>query len=357
MAFQIKDFVSISASMLNHIRGVTTKITDLMPGSVSRTLVEAPAVEIEELYLQIFNGLREAIPVATFKSFRFDKLPAKYARGFVSVSAKTAPAKAFVVPKGTVFNSTDGRSYLSAEDVTWSASAKLIRVPVIAEAPGVGYNISSGSIVSSPAFSSDYTISNAAINSGRDQETSQEQEARFASYIGSLSRGTNYACIYAAESTVVEDEAGNIVEYVTRSGFTEIAGYVKIFIYSSSGLPSRDLIALGQRTIDGWKEPDSGIIIPGYRAGGVNIEVASMVERAVPLKARVSTFSNYVLDDAMQQAIYDSYSTLLSGVRSGETLYVDAIETAILSVAGIKSVVLDATDNLECGAGEALIPG
>lgn len=90
MAFQIKDFVSIAASMINHMRGTQNKVTDFQPGSVARTLVEGPAVEIEELYLQMFIGLREAIPIATFQSFGFDKLPASYGSGYVSIS-KSAP--------------------------------------------------------------------------------------------------------------------------------------------------------------------------------------------------------------------------------------------------------------------------
>lgn len=51
MAFQIKDFASIVASQINHARAVSDKITDFQPGSVARTIMEAPAVEIEELYL------------------------------------------------------------------------------------------------------------------------------------------------------------------------------------------------------------------------------------------------------------------------------------------------------------------
>ena len=355
--FQIKDFVSITASMLNHIRGTTTKITDLIPGSVSRTLVEAPAVEIEELYLQIFNGLREAIPVATFKSFGFEKLPAKYARGFVSVSRPAPPSVAMTVAAGTTFTSSDGRAYLSTQDVVWPTSASSVRIPVIAERPGLAYNISAGSITASTAFDSTHTISNSTINNGRDVETDTEREARFRDFIGSLSRGTIFACITAAESASVLDGEGNLQEYVTRSGFTEISGYVKIFIYSSAGYPSRELIANGQRLIDGWKDPEAGTIVPGYRSGGVNVEVASMVEKAVALTARVSLLSGYSLDEVMKQNILDAYASLLAAVPSGGILYADAIEGAILGVRGVRSVVLVSAQNVACEQGEVLVPG
>lgn len=357
MAFQIKDFVSIVASMLNHMRGTTTKITDLQPGSVSRTLVEAPAVEIEELYLQIFNGLREAIPVATFKSFGFDKLPAAYARGFVSVSKVVAPDTSFVTPAGTPFTASDGRTYLSTQDVLWSAGTNSIRIPVIAEDAGLSYNISSGSIVSSPAFDSTYTISNAAINNGRDVETDAEREARFATFIGALSRGTVFACQVAAASATVTDEEGNIQEYVTRSGYTEIAGYVKIFVYSSAGLPSADLISQGQLIINGWEDADTGVITPGYRSGGVRVDVIPMTEREIPLTARVAMQTGYVLDETVEQALSDEFATLLSSVRPGDVLYVESIENSLLSVVGVKSVLISATENITCEANEALVPG
>ena len=76
MAFQLKDFASIAASMINHMKSVTSQITDFAVGGVARTLVEAPAVEIDQAYQQFFIGVKEAIPVATYESFDFARLAA-----------------------------------------------------------------------------------------------------------------------------------------------------------------------------------------------------------------------------------------------------------------------------------------
>lgn len=357
MAFQIKDFVSITASMLNHIRGTTTKITDLIPGSVARTLVEAPAVEIEELYLQYFNGLREAIPVATFKSFGFGKLAAAYARGYVSVSHATPPDAVLTVPTNTPFTSSDGRVYYSTQDVSWLTDQTSVRIPVIAAASGLSYNIAAASITSSTFFNSEYTVSNSAITNGRDVETDSEREARFAAYVSALSRGTEVACIYGATTATVTDEAGNIQEYVTRTGYSEIAGYFKIFIYSSNGIPSDELVTNAQRILDGRKDADTGVITPGYRAGGVRGDIVAMSQRAVPLTARVAMLDTYSLDASVVQNMTDAFATELLSVGSGEVIYADQIETALLSVTGVKSVVIDITANIVCGVSEALVPG
>ena len=109
--FQIKNFVSIVAGALNYVRGVTTRITDLQPGSVTRTLIEAPAQEVEELYVQMFNGLLEAIPVATYKSFNFQLLTATYAGGMVSVTTSTPLTQSIDISKNTIFTAKDGRQY------------------------------------------------------------------------------------------------------------------------------------------------------------------------------------------------------------------------------------------------------
>lgn len=355
--FQLKNFVSISASMLNHIRGTTKKITDLIPGSVARTLVEAPAIEIEELYLQYFNGLREAIPVATFKSFGFGQLPAAYARGYVSVSVEIAPTETFTVASGTEFTSTDGRSYYSTEVVTWLAGATSIRIHVIAAAAGLSYNIAAGSITASTAFAANYTISNSAITNGRDIELDAERESRFADYISSLSRGTLVACNVAIRDATILDSDGNIQEYVTRIGFTEIPGYVRYFIYSSAGLPSEALLTKAQLIIDGWEDGNTGVITPGYRAGGVRMDVDAMSERAVPLTVTVGMLSGYELTSSTEQEISDAYATLLSSIGGGEVLYIEDIDTALLSVTGVKSVLISATENITCAANEALVPG
>lgn len=71
MAFQIKDFRSIVASLINVSKASQSKITDFGVGSVARTLMESPAIEIEELYLQMALGLQDAIPVAIYQAFDF----------------------------------------------------------------------------------------------------------------------------------------------------------------------------------------------------------------------------------------------------------------------------------------------
>lgn len=356
--FQIKDFLSITLSQINHARAATTRINDFVPGSVARTLMEAPAVEIEELYLQMFLGLKEAIPVATFLSFGFTALPASVAHGFVSVSALVERDADITVPVGTAFTATDGRVYRSTQTATLAADADVVTIPVAYTVAGLAGNAGQGVITSSNLFrSGDYVVSNSAITSGRDAETDDERKARFADFIRSLSRGTVAACTYAAAQSRELDDAGAIYEYVTRVGMDEQPGHVRIFLYSSRGLPSDDLLADGQARIDGSRDAVTGVSTPGVRAAGVRVDVLRMTERAVPLAVQVGMLPGYTLSPQVEQQLGDIFAAQVRAVPAGGLLYLGTLIEAMLSATGVQEIVPGTSENIVCAVSEALTPG
>lgn len=339
------------------MRGTTKKITDFVPGSVARTLVEGPAVEIEELYLQMFIGLREAIPVATFLSFGFDKLPSRYAQGFASISVETPLTDPLLISAGTVFTADDGRTYVSSADVTWAAGETVVRVPITATAEGLAGNIADGLITSSSAFGTDYTISNSAITNGADPENDAEREARFVEFVGALSRGTVQACLYAASMARVLDADGNLLEYVTRRGIIETPGYVKIYIYSSAGVASAQLLMNAQQIIDGWRDDVTGVITEGYRSGGVRVDALPMVQRAIPFSVQVEMLPGFTLTEALKQQMGDTLSTTVAAAVPGTVILVGTIVDELLSTPGVKRIVPLSNENIVCAQFEALVGG
>lgn len=357
MAFQIKDFASIVAAQINHARSATSKVTDFQPGSVVRTLMEAPAVEMEELYLQMFLGLRDAIPVATFLSFGFDPLPAARAVGFASVASATPLSAALTIPAGTEFLAADGRQYTSISQIVWPAGSSLVQVLVQHSVAGLIGNIAAGAITSSSFFGEGYTVSNQGITTGRDVETNAEREARFAEFVQSISRGTLVACTYMARQSRVLDAAGNLAEYVTRVGVDEQPGHVRIYVYSSAGAPSAALLLDGQTRMDGSVDPVTGATTSGYRAAGVRVDVLGMMERAVPLSINVDMLPGYTLNSAVEQELANIYSATIRAVQPGETLYLGSLVEAMLAATGVQAIVPLSTANIVCEINEALIPG
>lgn len=355
MTFEIKSFAQITQGAINRARAVTDKITDFLPGSVARTLIEAPASEIEELYIQMLLGLRDAIPVATYLSFGFDKLPASVASGFVTLALDPPPVADSVIPAGASFSASDGRRYLSTADTPWPAGAASIRVPVVAAVVGAAGNAAAGDITSTALSDRPYSVGNPAISNGRDLESDLEQRARFADFIAALSRGTMVACRFAVASATVADGNGNITEYVTRVGAQEEAGYVRFWLYSNLGIPSDELLALAQRQLDGWSV--NGVIVPGYRPAGVRVEALPMAERDLPMTIRVSMYPGFNLDAGAIQRITDVFESAVRAVPSGESIYLKSLIESMLAVDGVRAIVPDRSENIYCAPSEALVPG
>lgn len=342
------------------MRGTQTLVTDFQPGSAVRTIVEAPAVEIEELYMQMFIGLREAIPVATFQSFGFDKYPASYATGYVSVSSKTPITQAFTIPSDTIFSAVDGRTYRSVEDVEWAAGVTFVSIKVTASLPGANGNIGQGQIndSSSSVLGANFTISNQAITNGLDDESDEARESRFAEYVASLSRGTRIACMYAAKQASVRDDQGNILERVTRIGYTEIAGYFKIFLYSNFGVPSDELLANGQMLLDGMEDPDTKeILVIGFRSASIRGDILPMRERAISMTIRVRMRTGYALSNDVKQSLLDTYALAIRSIQPGETLLIANLRAQLLGVRDVLEITLSTSENIACAQSEALVPG
>lgn len=355
MAFQLKNFVSIVAGALNYVRGTTDLITDLQPGSVSRTLIEAPAQEVEELYVQMFNGLLEAIPVATYRSFNFTLLGATYGSGLVTVTTLKPLTQPMAIPKGTIFTAKDGRQYASTGDMTWPITETTVRVPVIATIPGFKGNAAVGEIVASQLFpSANFTISNTEITGGADAETEADQAIRFASYIASLSRGTYESLMYALTTAVIRDSNGVMTEFVTRRGYDYTLGFNHLYIWSNLGAPSTALLARAQEIITGYQDPVTNQRIPGYSAAGVRTDVAAMSSRSVPMTFLIGMESGYTLTEAVKQAIRNAYYSLLASVQAGEVLRPNDVKSAALQVAGVSKVSVSMSSNITCGQNEIL---
>lgn len=101
MAFQIKKFQSIVASMINFVSGATDKITDFNIGSVVRTIIESIALELEELYYQLLQAVQEAIEEAIYRTFNFPRNPSERATGLVRFFRLTGTEAEINIPRLT----------------------------------------------------------------------------------------------------------------------------------------------------------------------------------------------------------------------------------------------------------------
>ena len=360
MAFQIKDFISIVAGMINQMRATGSgAITDYNIGSVTRTLIEGPAVEVEELYLQMVNGLRESIPVAIYQAFDFGRRPATVARGVVTVSTLAPAVTEITIPQGTVFSIPGtAKTYESVAAATIAIGELSVDITVQAQIAGAAGNALAGAITETAFTGVDTVTNQLGIISGRNAETDAERKLRFVEFVQSLSRGTLVAIEFAARLATVEDADGNIIEIVDRVGVREdVPGRVFVYVYNGQGGTSDALVARAQALVDGYVEPN-GTRVPGYRAGGVKVIVAESVEIATPLTVAITPLPGWTVDAAMTQGISDAYTSHLAALQPGETLSLSRLSVSLLGVPGVLSVDISApSGNVLVGLDSVLIAG
>lgn len=360
MAFQIKNFRNISASMVNVSRSTQTQITDFSVGSVARTLMDSPAVEIEELYLQMLLGLQDAIPTAIYRAIGFDVLDAMPSSGQITVHFQTPLIQETVIPASTIFESlANNLLFYSTAPVTAPLGALQVVIQVTSVQAGSLGNVPRNAISNFLNFSmfSDAVIEHDAFTTGRDAESDLERKTRFIGLINSLSRGTLASIDYAARYATVKNSAGAVQEYVTRVGMDEFPGRVMVYLYGSGGSPSPALLAVAQTAIDGGIDPSTGVKIEGYRPAGVRVTVAAAVVRRLDFRLTIGTVPGFPQSEALVTAADTALASTLSSIGPGDVLRAELLSAAVLGLAGVKSCVSDIASNITCTQSQVLFTG
>lgn len=311
MAFQIKSFTAVAASMLNYMRGTTKKVTDFNIGGVVRTMLEAIAIEIEELYQQYFNGLKEAIPVSLYTSLGFNSLPALPAYGLLRVTVSSSGSDV-LIQAGTVFSMAGGATpYVSSADVTIPAGQTQAYVRVVAAAAGVVGNILAGQSFSALPVPTHFVSATnlSAFTNGAEVETDSAKKVRFINYIQSLNRGTVAAINYGLSTVSLVDSDGIQTERVASSSLiepwltddTQPVSLVKAYIHNGVGSTSSALLAQAQNVIYGYYDA-LNTPVPGWKAAGVKVQLFIATEQAINVAGVLTPAAGYDKPTLIQQA-------------------------------------------------------
>ena len=350
--FQIKDFTSIAAGLINVVRATTNKVTDFNRGSVIRTMLEATAAEIEELYLQMYLGIKEAIPVSVFTTFGFNRQAAESAGGTIRFSTGGSLASSVIpIPLGTVVR-VPGTSLTYATTVASSIAIgnSYVDVLVAAQASGLAGNVGADLItelVTPVAGVASVTNPSPFVN-GRDVETDDERRVRFQGYISSLARGTKAAITYGAKTVTLTDGFGTVTEYVAHANVVEpwVAdsaqpiSLVRVYIHNGASATSGTLVTRCQQVIDGYY--DGGTAVPGWKAAGVQCIVSAASDQAVNVTGTVTIAGGYSSVDVLA-ACTNAVKDYLQGMAVGEDVRLSELVAIIRrDVEGAFNVTLSA---------------
>lgn len=351
--FQLKDFTSITASMLNHLRAVTSKITDMRVGAIGRTMLESVAIEIEELYQQMFYGVRDAIPVALYNSLDFASLPAVSARGSITVTVQSSPSS-LAIPSGTVFvESRIGTRYVTVSNQTISAGATLGSLAVVAVTPGAAGNLPAGgsfALVNNAGWFVSAT-NPAPLIGGTEPETPEQKKVRFASFISSLARGTTAAIEYGLRTATVKNADGQTIEVVRSAAVIEPyktdpgqpMGLVTCYVHNGVDGASAALLANASSIILGYTD-SAGVRVPGWKAAGVKVTLTAAGQVAVAVAGAVTAQPGYATADLVAP-VTAAIADYLGGVEIGGTALRAEIVAMVMNMEGVYNFTLTTPAN------------
>lgn len=349
--FQIKDFTSIVGSMINYAKATQSKLTDFTIGSVTRTIIEAPAIEIEELYQQMWLGIKEAIPVALYEAFDFRKLPAQRSIGTINVKLLKS-ASVLKIPAGTAFISiVTNDSFYSVEDATvvtvnneksadilLSAKKQGIINPVIAQSP-----FTSDAVPSFVSASAKATFSN-----GRPEETDEEMRYRFMDYIQNLARSPLASIHYALVNKVfITNENGEEIERIKQAKIVEKfildstspPGVFYAYIHNGNNgtiTASAALITQTLAILNGYTD-NTGKKIIGYKAAGIQVKVEAVENKRINVDY-TAQINNTVDKTVISTAITDAIKSYFNSTDIGGTIYVAELISSVMALPGVINV-------------------
>lgn len=354
--------------MINVMKSTQNQVTDFNKGSVVRSLLGAFAAEMDELYQEMFIGLKEAIPVSIYQTFSFNPLPAVAASGNITVNI-TSQSSSVLIPAGSVFTFVNGSvSFVSQADVTIAAGNTSGSVYAVANLAGVVGNVPiNTSFVMTPAVSSFVSASNpVAFNNGADQESADAQQQRFQAFITALQRGTLSAIQYGAMQAQLLDANGVVTERVATAAIvepyltdnTQPVGLVNVYLHNGTAPASSALIAQAQKIIYGYYDTNNNPV-PGYKAAGVQVNVYAASTLTVNATAHITALTDYQSQvSTLATNAQNALSSYLQNLPLGGTAILAEMIAIVMNIPGVENVTFTApTGDTTSNNTQKIMPG
>ena len=364
--FSIEKMETRVARMVVVMGGLQTKITDFVTGGKTRTKFEAVGLELERQDFAWYTSLKKAIATAIYVAFGFTIRPPIKASTPVTFTASVAPPQDIPIPAGTqvttqATSASPEKVYVTTSDAILLAGTTSISSTVVCTQPGSVGNTGPGTItVLKGTLSGISAVTNtASVVNGLDKETEDQRKTRFQKYIASLSRGTDAANEYAATTCQLFDSAGNVTEQVVDAvvvgpPFTA-PSYFTLYIWNGVGTASSDLVALVQKTINGYKD-SSGIRVPGYKASGDVGTVTSAVVVAADVSMHILGLEGYDLP-TLKTSVETTDGIYIGSLGLSQNFSANEMIRRVKNLDGIKDLVLSSYPAGTIPTGHVYAPG
>lgn len=302
--FAFKKASQIIYDSIQQVMVETDQINDFTVGSITRTLIEAEAIEIEKLYYYSLENLKKAIDDAVTSAFGFTRRKATYAYGYITIYLGNPLTQEMIIDRGTRFFSTQAaydQVYRTMIAYRIPKGTQVFRITVYCTTLGSYGNIPNNVIDRTDDLGTIARITNEeAFNTGQDEETPQQAKIRFRKMIQSLARGTDQSLVYAAES--LPDIAGG---YLYESTY----GSIVLYCHDLNGNLSDDLRKkVADKLVD-------------YKPAGINVFVRPTHKTLVMMNIEVTVSDTNLRQTGFLQMIRNEISNYVNQFTVGQPLY------------------------------------
>jgi hypothetical protein len=319
-----------------------SKVTNFTVGSVVRSLLEAVAMEIEDLYHFIRAKFEELMDGSIYNSFGFNRRSAVPATGYVTVKFTQSLTQAVLFEKGYRFYTAplNGTTvyFKSTQAVTATVGTSEIDIMVECEEGGVIGNVPAYSItrvVNSTPFLAG--IGNKAkFFTGLPEETKEERQKRFNSFVGSLGKGTNPSIIYGCMQ--VPGVAGVYVK--------EDIGIIYVYVHDSFGnLPTQ-------------MRSDIEAKLYEYKTGGIKAIISGVTTKPLNLNVKIMVADGYDKSKVLYK-VGEEITVYLNRMAVSESLIRADLIRFIMEIdkEAIQNMSVDLTTDIISQPEELIRPG
>lgn len=338
----MKKFRDILADMASHIVLSSSKVTNFTVGSVARSLLEAIAMQLEDLYMFIRTKFDELQDNAIYSSFGFARRPAVPATGYVTVTFTQPLTQAVLFEKGYRFYTIplNGTTvyFKSKEAVTANIGVSEVNIMVECEQGGTIGNVPAFSItrvVNSTPFLAGI-VNKDKFFTGLPRETKEERQKRFNQYVNSLGRASNPAIIYGCMQ----------VDGITGIHVREDIGMIYVFAHDAFG------------DLDSTLKAGVENALYNYKAGGIKAIVSPVTKKPIDLTIEVLVRSGYDKTSILYK-VEEEVKVYLNKMTVSRSLIRADLVRYIMEIdkEAIENISINLTGDINIEAQELIRPG
>jgi uncharacterized phage protein gp47/JayE len=323
-----KSFQDILRDLFEYV-GQGGKVTDFNVGSVLRTILEAVAAIVEEVWymLQFFVSLffldtsQGEWVDRRLNDLGMARKEGAAAYGSITIGRDSPSPISIFISAGTIFqNATGELQYATQADVILNIGSYTVDVEVEAVDSGTAYNLPTDTILkqSGIAISGIEWAKIKLMGGGEDIESDEDYKNRVPAYFDSLSRGTAPAIRYAASSV-------SGVVSVTLKENVPSKGWFTVYIDDGSGVANETLLQTVRAVLE------------DYRAFTIQyiVDTAKLTDFATTMQVITKADTNA---DAVKAAVQAAIVNYVNALNMATPVYLADLIYLARGVEGVENV-------------------